>query len=103
MSVFAKAEAAAKLAQIQGNMTAAVQAAANLESSCNRVNALWQDWKTANADDADTLAAAQAEFAALSGANWATAKNSITAAMDILAGGVGITRNDLLDSLKTAE
>lgn len=103
MSVFAKAEALTKLAQIQGNMTAAVQAANQLESTCGRVNGLWQDWKAANADDQDTLDAAQAEFAAMSGAAWTNARSSIINAMDILAGGVGLTRNELLDSLKTAE
>lgn len=103
MSVFAKAEALTKLAQIEGNMTAAKQAAAQLDATCKRVNSLWQDWKAANADDQATLDAAQAEFAALSGAAWTEAKASITSAMDILAGGVGLTRNQLLDSLKTAE
>ena len=63
-------------------------------------NANWAGY-AAIEDDQQELAAAGQAFGAKVGAAWTTAKPHLETALDVLAGGMGVSRNDLLGAMET--
>lgn len=100
MNSFDKATAVVNMAQIPGAITAAVQSSQQLLVSVNRVYGLWVAVKTGLENDAEAMAEAATDFNIKSAEGWLAAKPNIEQALDILAGGVGLTRNELLTQLQ---
>lgn len=63
-------------------------------------NANWAGYSAIEADQ-DELAAAGIAFGTKVATAWTTAKPNLEAALDALAGGMGVTRNALLESMQT--
>lgn len=88
------------LTRCNQGIDAAPSQVAQLKQGLLDVNANWAGY-AAIEDDTDELQAAGIAFGTRVATTWTTAKPNLEAALDVLAGGMGVTRNSLLESMQT--
>lgn len=88
------------LSRCNQGIDAAPSQVANLKQGLLDVNANWAGYVNLE-DDTAELQAAGIAFGTRVAATWADAKPNLEAALDVLAGGMGTTRNALLESMQT--
>lgn len=98
MSKQAEAKKLAFVQTWEARMQAARTQQQAASQAINDVYANWQGYAAIASQDTD-YADTAAQFAADTAAHWATIKGGIAGSLDIVAGGMGVTRQDLLNEL----
>ena len=88
------------LTRCNQSIDAAPSQVAALKQSLADCNANWAGYAAIEADSTE-LTNAGVAFAARCSAAWDNSKSNLQDALDVLASGMGTTRNALLDSMKT--